>query len=137
MRAGTVLSFCTLVLLGLVPSPAAAQQCPELEKRVRALEAALAKIEVRLSRLEKTIDESRQPRPTGDQSSGVVIIGGNQEDGRQAQERSQAQVTPTGPVSSSSSAASSTGNSKTVPVRGYYRKDGTYVTPHTRSTPRR
>ncbi len=33
--------------------------------------------------------------------------------------------------------SSSAGAPKTVQVRGYYRKDGTYVRPHTRSAPRR
>lgn len=37
----------------------------------------------------------------------------------------------------SSSSSDSTYRPKTVNVRGYYRKDGTYVRPHTRSAPRR
>jgi hypothetical protein len=43
-------------------------------------------------------------------------------------------------TSSSSSRSSSTNYSspgKTVNVKGYYRKNGTYVSPHTRSAPRR
>lgn len=37
----------------------------------------------------------------------------------------------------SSSSSSSSSSSKTVHVRGYTRKDGTYVRPHTRSAPRK
>ena len=37
----------------------------------------------------------------------------------------------------SSTSASNSGGSKTVYVRGYYRKNGTYVRPHRRSRPRR
>lgn len=39
--------------------------------------------------------------------------------------------------SSSSSNYSTPSSSKTVNVKGYYRKDGTYVRPHTRSAPKR
>lgn len=38
---------------------------------------------------------------------------------------------------STGSPAGSSGGSKSVSVRGYYRKNGTYVSPHTRSRPRR
>lgn len=38
---------------------------------------------------------------------------------------------------SGSSASTSSGRRKTVSVRGYTRRDGTYVRPHTRSAPRR
>jgi hypothetical protein len=44
-------------------------------------------------------------------------------------------TTSTEAASPSTSAHTSTGG--TVQVRGYYRKDGTYVRPHTRSAPRR
>jgi len=43
----------------------------------------------------------------------------------------------TGGTGSSSTGSSSYGRAKTVNVRGYTRKDGTYVRPHTRSAPRR
>jgi hypothetical protein len=39
--------------------------------------------------------------------------------------------------SSSSSNSSSSSSSKTVHVKGYTRKDGTYVRPHTRSAPKK
>ena|SRR5687767_13513050 len=39
--------------------------------------------------------------------------------------------------SSSSSNSSSSSSGGTVYVKGYYRKDGTYVRPHTRSAPKR
>lgn len=39
--------------------------------------------------------------------------------------------------SNSSSSSSYTPSGGTVQVKGYYRKDGTYVRPHTRSAPRR
>lgn len=40
-------------------------------------------------------------------------------------------------TSSSSSSSSYSSSPKTVHVKGYTRKDGTYVRPHTRSAPRR
>jgi hypothetical protein len=48
-------------------------------------------------------------------------------------------VKPSQPASNSSrsSAAPTYSPARTVNVRGYYRKDGTYVRPHTRSAPRR
>ena len=137
MRVNTVPSSCTLFLLCFIPSIAAAQQPADLGNRVRALEAALVNVEARLSQLEKASGESHQRRLDGDQSNGVVIIGGNQEERQRAQDNHPADVSPTGPVIRSSSPVSSTGSSKSVPVRGYYRKDGTYVAPHTRSAPSR
>lgn len=44
---------------------------------------------------------------------------------------------PPEPVQSYTSPPVSSGGGKTVHVRGYTRKDGTYVAPHTRSAPRR
>jgi hypothetical protein len=45
--------------------------------------------------------------------------------------------TPTNSPTSSAPRSSSLSTGGTVQVRGYYRKDGTYVRPHTRSAPRR
>lgn len=45
--------------------------------------------------------------------------------------------TPAEPVQYYSTPPASTGSGKSVHVRGYTRKDGTYVAPHTRSAPRR
>ncbi len=42
-----------------------------------------------------------------------------------------------GPSSSGSTTRSTTSSGGTVHVKGYTRKDGTYVSPHTRSAPRR
>jgi hypothetical protein len=41
------------------------------------------------------------------------------------------------PRNNYSSSSSTTSYPKTVNVKGYYRRDGTYVRPHTRSAPRR
>lgn len=80
MRLGLTLLVCTLFPGGLAQSRISAQQCPELERKIVALESTLRQMEARIGQLEKALAESRQPRSAVDQSSSVVILGVNQDD---------------------------------------------------------
>ena len=119
------------------PSTAAVQNPSELTNAVDSLQATVQQLQAQISHLQTVLEGVNQARV------GTLPSNLNESLGKiAASEKAAAPSPTTSPLCAENGScygdiSSATGNPKTVPVKGYFRKDGTYVRGHYRSRPRR